>query len=201
MIFFRSPAAPPDPRIYMLHMLRDLVCHPAPAGPSILHATNATRLVVVSHPAPSDPRFYMLHVLRDFSHAHGPSAQPPCYMCSLAFFDSSTLGPPQIIEKVGPWSIFSMPKNGSTSLQNSLFEHSSKSRSASKRRKTAQFRSKTASSTRHNSVLVVTSRSLRGHFAVTSRSQRGHNAVTTVTTRSLRGHYGHYAVTTVTTRS
>ena len=107
----------------------------------------------------------------------------------------------QIIEKVGLWSIFSRPKHGSTSLQNSLFEHSSKSRSASKRRKTAQLRSKTASSTQHNSVLVVTSRSLRGHFAVTSRSQRGHNAVTTVTTRSLRGHYGHYAVTTVTTQS
>ena len=106
-----------------------------------------------------------------------------------------------IIEKVGLWSIFSRPKNGSTSLQNSLFEHCSKSRSASKRRKTAQLRSKTASSTQHNSVLVVTSRSLRGYFAVTSRLQRGHYAVTTVTTRSLRGHYGHYAVTTVTTRS
>ena len=103
-----------------------------------------------------------------------------------------------IIEKVGHWSIFSRPKNGSTSLQNSLFEHCSKSRSASKRRKTAQLRSKTASSTQHNSVLVVTSRSLRGHFAVTSRSQRGHNAVTT---RSLRGHYGHYAVTTRSLRS
>ena len=34
--------------------------------------------------------------------------------------------------------------------------------------------------------------------AVTTRSLRGHYAVTTVTTRSLRGHYGHYAVTTVT---
>ena len=38
-------------------------------------------------------------------------------------------------------------------------------------------------------------------FAVTTWSLRGHYAVTTVTTRSLRGHYGHYAVTTVTTRS
>ena len=107
----------------------------------------------------------------------------------------------RIIEKVGLQSIFSRPKNDSTSLQNSLFEHNSESRSASKRRKTAQLRSKTASSTQYNSVLVVTSQSLRGHFAVTSRSHRGHNAVTTVTTRSLRGHYGHYAVTTVTTRS
>ena len=101
---------------------------------------------------------------------------------------------PLIIEKVGHWSIFSRPKNGSTSLQNSLFEHCSKSRSASKRRKTAQLRSKIAFSTQHNSVFVVTSRSLRGHFAVTSRLQRGHYAVTT----ALRGHY---AVTTVTTRS
>ena len=51
--------------------------------------------------------------------------------------------------------------------------------------KTAQLRSKTASSS--TSVLVVTTRSLR--------SLRGHYAVTTVTTwslRSLRGHYGHY---------
>ena len=107
----------------------------------------------------------------------------------------------RIIEKVGPWSIFSRPKNGSTSLQNSLFEHNAKSRSASKRRKTAQLRSKTASSIQHNSVLVVTSQLLRGYFAVTSRSQRGCYAVATVTTRSLRGYYGHYAVTTVTTQS
>ena len=109
----------------------------------------------------------------------------------------------RIIEKVGHWSIFSRPKNGSTSLQNSLFEHSSKSRSASKIKgaKTAQLRSKTASSTQHNSVLVVTLQSLRGYFAVTSRLQRGCYAVTTVTTRSLRGYYGHYAVTTVTTQS
>ena len=108
---------------------------------------------------------------------------------------------PRIIEKVGPWSIFSRPKNGSTSLQNSLFEHNAKSRSASKRRKTAQLRSKTASSIQHNSVLVVTSQSLRGYFAVTSRSQRGCYVVAMVTTRSLRGYYGHYAVTTVTTQS
>ena len=107
----------------------------------------------------------------------------------------------RIIEKVGPWSIFSRPKNGSTSLQNSLFEHNAKSRSASKRRKTAQLRSKTASSIQHNSVLVVTSQSPRGYFAVTSRSQRGCYAVAVVTTRSLRGYYGHYAVTTVTTQS
>ena len=53
--------------------------------------------------------------------------------------DAQGLG---IIEKVGPWSIFSRPKNGSTSLQNSLFQHNAKSRSASKRRKTAQLRSK-----------------------------------------------------------
>ena len=103
-----------------------------------------------------------------------------------------------IIEKVGLQAIFSRPKNDSTSLQNSLFEHSSKSRSASKRRKTAQLRSKTASSIQHYSVLVllrshfaVTSQSLRGHNVVATRSLRGHNAVTT---RSLRGHYGHYAV-------
>ena len=113
----------------------------------------------------------------------------------------SSCHPARIIEKVGPWSIFSRPKNGSTSLQNSLFEHNAKSRSASKRRKTAQLRSKTASSIQHNSVLVVTSQSLRGYFAVTSRSQRGCYAVAMVTTRSLRGYYGHYAVTTVTTQS
>ena len=55
-----------------------------------------------------------------------------------------------------------------------------------------------------------TSRSLRGHYAVTTRyyavttrslrSLRGHYAVTTRSLRSLRGHYGHYAVTTRTLR-
>ena len=69
-----------------------------------------------------------------------------------------------------------------------------KSRSVSKRRKTAQLRSKTVSSIQHNSVLVVTSQSLRGYFAVTSRSQRGHYAVTTRSLRSPRSHYGCYAV-------
>ena len=86
-------------------------------------------------------------------------------------------------------------------------------------RKTAQLRSKTASSStilkvevllkgekrlnfapkqplRHSTTLF--SWSLRGHFAVTSQSLRGHIAVTT---RSLRSQRGHYAVTTVTTRS
>ena len=82
-----------------------------------------------------------------------------------------------------------------------------------KGRKTAQLRSKTASSTNAKSRSVsrsekrlnllqnslfdttlfsqslVTSWLLRSHFAVTSRSLR-----------SLRGHYGHYAVTTVTTQ-
>ena len=75
--------------------------------------------------------------------------------------------------------------------------------------KTTQLRSKTASS-EHNSVLVVTTRSLRGYYAVTTRSLRSlrghcsHYAVATVTARSLRslcGHCGHYAVATVTTRS
>ena len=68
--------------------------------------------------------------------------------------------------------------------------------------KTTQLRSK--SLFEHNSVLVVTTRSLRGYYAVTTRSLRSLYAVTAVTTRSLRslrGHYGHYAVTTVTTRS
>ena len=86
-----------------------------------------------------------------------------------------------------------------------------------KGRKTTQLRSKTASSSttqkvevflkakkrlnfapklpfsfQHNSVLVVTSQSLRGYFAVTSRLQRGCDAVAMGTTRSLRGHNGHY---------
>ena len=83
-------------------------------------------------------------------------------------------------------------EKGSTSLQNSLFEYNAKSRSGSERRKTVQLRSKTASSIQYNSVLVVTSQSLRGysHFAVTTwllRSRYG-------STRSLRGFYGHYAV-------
>ena len=108
-------------------------------------------------------------------------------------------------------------KNGSTSLQNSLFGTILKVEV--KGEKTAQLRSKTAF--KHNSVLVVTTRtarslrghyvttvttrSLRGHYAVILRSLHyGHYAVTTVTTRllrSLRGHYGYYAVTTRSLRS
>ena len=108
----------------------------------------------------------------------------------------------QIIEKGGPRGyLFCCRKRLNFAPKRPLRAQRKKSRSVSKRRKTVQLRSKTVSSIQHNSVLVVTSQSLRGYFAVTSRSQRGHYAVTTVTTRSLRGHYGHYAVTTVTTRS
>ena len=87
MTCFRSPAAPPDPRIYMLHMLRDFfVCHPAPAGPPILHATNATRLFVVLFTCyMCYATFRMLTVPRHTPHS-------TCYICSLAFFDSSTPG-------------------------------------------------------------------------------------------------------------
>ena len=81
--------------------------------------------------------------------------------------------------------------------------------------KTAQLRSKTASSSTTQKVEVFLkgekgSTSLqnclfdsaqlcsRSYFAVTSQSLRSHFAVTT---RSLRGHYGHYAVTTRSLRS
>ena len=87
--------------------------------------------------------------------------------------------------------------------------------------KTAQLRSKTASSNKTaSSSTTLFLWSLRGHYAVTTRSLRslrGHYGHYAVTTRSLRGHYavttrslrGHYAVTTrslrghyaVTTRS
>ena len=61
----------------------------------------------------------------------------------------------------------------------------------------------------HYAVTTRSLRSLRGHYAVTTRSLRGHYGHYAVTTRSLRGHYGHYAVTArslrghyaVTTRS
>ena len=106
-----------------------------------------------------------------------------------------------IIEKVGPWSIFSRPKNGSTSLQNSLFEHNAKSRSASKRRKNGStslqnslFDSAQLCS---RSYFAVTSWLLRSHFAVTTwllRSRYGYYAVFTRLLRSLCGHYGYYAV-------
>ena len=108
---------------------------------------------------------------------------------------------PRIIEKVGPWSIFSRPKNGSTSLQNSLFEHNAKSRSASKRRKNGStslqnslFDSAQLCS---RSYFAVTSWLLRSHFAVTTwllRSRYGYYAVFTRLLRSLCGHYGYYAV-------
>ena len=105
-----------------------------------------------------------------------------------------------IIEKGGLWGYLFVAEKGSTSLQNGLFEHNAKVEVFLKGEKQLNFAPKPSlrfSTT--NSVLVVTSQSLRGYFAVTSRSQHGHYAVTTVTTRSLRGHYGHYAVTTVTT--
>ena len=123
----------------------------------------------------------------------------------------------EIIGKGSPWGYFwkggktaqlrSKTASSSTTLKVEVFQKAKKrlnfapkqplraqlgkSRSVSGRRKTAQLRSKTASSS--TSVLVVTTRSLRGHYAVTT--------VTTRSLRSLRGHYGHYAVTTVTTRS
>ena len=94
-------------------------------------------------------------------------------------------------------------KNGSTSLQNSLFEHNSKSRSVSgRRKKRLNFAPKQPLRS-----TTLFSWSLHGHYAVTTRSLRGHyghyavTAVTTRSLRSLRGHYGHYAVTAVTTRS
>ena len=40
---------------------------------------------------------------------------------------------------------------------------------------------------------MVTTRSLRGHYAVTTRSLRGHYGHYAVTTRSLRSR-GHYAI-------
>ena len=90
----------------MLHMLRDFfACHPAPAGPPILHATNATPLRDFSHAhgpsaqppilhmlhdffsfaiqPPPDPRFYMLHVLRDFRMLTVPRHSPPFYMLHM----------------------------------------------------------------------------------------------------------------------
>ena len=98
--------------------------------------------------------------------------------------------------EVGPWSIFARPSNGSTSLQNSLFEHNAKGRSA-KRRKTAQLRSKQRlrfSKICSRSYFAVTLWLLRSHFAVTTWWCY---AVAMVTTRSLRGYYGHHAVATV----
>ena len=102
-------------------------------------------------------------------------------------------GPVTIIEKVGPWSIFSRPKNGSTSLQNSLFEHNAKSRSASKRRNSVFDSAQLCS----RSYFAVTSRLLRSHFAVTTwllRSRYGYYAVFMRLLRLLCGHYGYYAV-------
>ena len=67
-------------------------------------------------------------------------------------------------------------KNGSTSLQNSLFD-------------SAQLCSR--------SYFAVTSWLLRSHFAVTTwllRSRYGYYAVFTRLLRSLCGHYGYYAV-------
>ena len=85
--------------------------------------------------------------------------------------------------------------------------------------KTAQLRSKTASSSTTLKVEVFLKGEKRLNFAPKQPlrrsttlflwSQRGHYAVTTRSLRSLRSHYGHYAVTTrslrghytVTTRS
>ena len=86
-------------------------------------------------------------------------------------------------------SVCGRRKNRSTSLQNSLFEHNSKSRSVSGRRKNDST-SLQNSLFEHNSVLVVTTRSLRGYYAVTTQSLRGYYAVIAVTT----GRYGHYVV-------
>ena len=83
-------------------------------------------------------------------------------------------------------------KKRSTSLQNSLFEHNSKSRSVSgRRKKTLNFAQKEPLRAQlcycgHYAVTTVTTRSLRGHYAVTTRSLRGHYAVTAVT-RTLCG--------------
>ena len=121
-------------------------------------------------------------------------------------------------------------KTGSTSLQNNLFEHNSKSRSVSKGGKTvqlrsktvslsttpkvevfqkaekkAQLRSKTASSSTTLKVEVFQKAEKRLNFApkqlLRAPLSCGHYAVTTVTTRSLRSLRGHYGHYAVTTRS
>ena len=94
-----------------------------------------------------------------------------------------------IIEKGGPCYLFCCRKKAQ--LRSKPLQAQRKK--VEERRKTAQLRSKTVSSIQHN---------CRSYFAVTSRLLRGHNGhyvVTTVTTQSLRGHYGrghygHYAV-------
>ena len=131
-----------------------------------------------------------------------------------------------IIAEGGPWDhLF-----GSTSLQNNLFEHNSKSRSVSKGGKTvqlrsktvslsttpkvevfqkaekkAQLRSKTASSSTTLKVELFQKAEKRLNFApkqlLRAPLSCGHYAVTTVTTRSLRSLRGHYGHYAVTTRS
>ena len=74
--------------------------------------------------------------------------------------------------------------------------------------KTAQLRSKTASSSTTLKVEVFQKVEKRLNFAPKQplflwslRGHYGHYAVTTRSLRSLRGHYGHYAVTTQSLRS